>query len=220
VHGKTRVKDGIKCLWGKCAHEVIDLEDDAGRPENVFSKMEAWKEHVEKQHLTPLAWHMGDGPRGSTLGRSCLLHAEDILGGVKLTATDGNESDHFSYLLDSTGYQVTPSILEQAVESGSAAANNERRAAQRAARAQKKFSQWVYWCGPGFVPRLAIREGDFPARDADFKWQDPYQMLDEEYGDELRRAAKESDGLAPEKRVRVYSKDMPEELKRSLGVGY
>jgi len=219
VHGKTGIKDGIRCLWGKCAHEVIDLEDNGERPENVFGEMEAWKEHVEKKHLIPLAWHMGDGPRGSTLGRSCLLDAEDILmGGVKLTATDGNESDHSSYLLDSTGYQVTPSILEQAVEAGSAAANNERRAAERAARAQKKFSQWVYWCGPSFVPKPAIREGDFPARDADFEWQDPYRMLEEEYGDELRRAAKESEGLAHEKRVSVYSKEMPEELRRSLGV--
>jgi hypothetical protein len=34
-----------------------------------FSELETWQEHIERSHLIPLSWHLGDGPKGSTLGK-------------------------------------------------------------------------------------------------------------------------------------------------------
>jgi hypothetical protein len=37
---------------------------------NKFMTKAEWKSHINQRHLTPFAWHMGDGPKGTSL---CML---------------------------------------------------------------------------------------------------------------------------------------------------
>jgi hypothetical protein len=73
VHNKEQMSGAIVCQWAKCGltREVRDkrtLQSKVIHEEHDFADMEVFKDHVEKAHLVPFAWHMGDGPRGSTLG--------------------------------------------------------------------------------------------------------------------------------------------------------
>lgn len=90
VHGKavSPVNFGAKaCLWGKCGRggksrngddEEGDVEMGGMAQQELYGDEEAFKEHLEKAHIVPLSWHMGDGPRGSTIGMfilSFFLHS-------------------------------------------------------------------------------------------------------------------------------------------------
>lgn len=79
-----------ECLWGGCAEGSPVWFGSAGELEG----------HVEKAHLVPFAWHVGDGPK------------------VSLPGTPGAEEDGElpGYLFDAEGRQVTPSIRDQQVE--------------------------------------------------------------------------------------------------------
>lgn len=81
VHGKAVAPGefGAKaCLWGKCGKEGKsrngdgegegDVEMGGVKQTEMYGDEEAFKGHVEKAHIVPLSWHMGDGPRGSTIG--------------------------------------------------------------------------------------------------------------------------------------------------------
>jgi hypothetical protein len=73
VHNKKQMSGAIVCQWAKCglSREVRDkrtLQSKAIHENHDFADIQAFKDHVEKAHLIPFAWHMGDGPRGSTLG--------------------------------------------------------------------------------------------------------------------------------------------------------
>ncbi|KAK3683802.1 hypothetical protein B0T22DRAFT_468861 [Podospora appendiculata] len=90
VHG-----DAETCQWASCAARSdppLDLPTDA-----VF------QDHVDKAHLLPFVWHVGDGPRNSdSLDKAaCMRGDADPLPG---------------YLFDAEGRQVTPSVRGQEFE--------------------------------------------------------------------------------------------------------
>ena len=77
VHNKAKAYGAIACQWSKCGltRQVHDESTPKSTPEpkfvhedHEFAGMEEFMDHMEKAHLIPFAWHMGDGPRGSTLG--------------------------------------------------------------------------------------------------------------------------------------------------------
>jgi hypothetical protein len=77
VHGKgIRDKRGgwRECLWNGCEDYPIE-----------FADMEAWKDHMEKVHITAVAWELGDGP-----------------------VTTPSDVDPSAYLSDANGKQITP----------------------------------------------------------------------------------------------------------------
>jgi hypothetical protein len=88
VHGKVFAKGEFvpkACLWGKCGKSAGsksrngDEDVEMGGVEGgvvqreLYGDAEAFKAHLEKAHVVPLSWHMGDGPRGSTIGMFLLL---------------------------------------------------------------------------------------------------------------------------------------------------
>jgi len=59
VHGKSDEENQYLCLWRGCA----DKDD-------TFEDIPTWLGHVDKEHLQPVAWQLGDGPRGGLSGKS------------------------------------------------------------------------------------------------------------------------------------------------------
>ncbi|RDW72112.1 hypothetical protein BP5796_08146 [Coleophoma crateriformis] len=95
----------ISCLWAKC-------NNGTEIPERYqFKDLLNWRSHIEERHLKNVAWHMGDGPRGTSLDTE---------------GYDSGASRH-SYLIDKNGRQVTPSLAKQKIEPGRAKENNEKR---------------------------------------------------------------------------------------------
>ncbi|OAA77725.1 hypothetical protein LEL_04548 [Akanthomyces lecanii RCEF 1005] len=90
------------CLWGKCAGKSATQHDDAA----------ALAKHMERAHLVPMAWHVGDGPRNSWDWTTRL-------------EADGEAVPDF--LKDSDGNQVTPSTRDQEVEDILTYRNNRRK---------------------------------------------------------------------------------------------
>ena len=90
LHGKDPEDKKWRCRWVGCtsandANDALDTEQD------FFSSEEQWMRHIEKHHLTPIAWQLGDGP----------------IGGL----SDAHESDASeAYLSDAHGRQVTPRV--------------------------------------------------------------------------------------------------------------
>jgi hypothetical protein len=74
VHRKKLPSGVLPCLWRKCGtiHGVIDTSQHPNVSEKSFEfdATEHWQNHINKAHLVPLSWHMGDGPRGTSLGMS------------------------------------------------------------------------------------------------------------------------------------------------------
>ncbi|KAE8453185.1 hypothetical protein EG329_011252 [Mollisiaceae sp. DMI_Dod_QoI] len=115
VHGKKNGYGVRVCAWGKCGIKIeaeeVDENSKAPIPEErkvEFKSKKAWMEHMEKEHLVPFAWHMGDGPKATSLE-------------LKKPATID------PWLLDEDGNQVTPSVANQTIEAGIARVNNARR---------------------------------------------------------------------------------------------
>lgn len=65
VHG-TKIGDSIPCLWAKCGK--IELSAAETSDQSFFPTREQWQNHVNRAHLVPFSWHMGDGPKGTSLG--------------------------------------------------------------------------------------------------------------------------------------------------------
>jgi hypothetical protein len=57
VHGKSNEENQYPCLWRGCADK-----------DETFEDIPAWLGHVDKEHLQPVAWKLGDGPRGGLSG--------------------------------------------------------------------------------------------------------------------------------------------------------
>ncbi|KAG6148807.1 hypothetical protein E4U28_003268 [Claviceps purpurea] len=89
VHGRHRDKMPCVCRWGSC-------EEDS------FSNAQDWRAHLERAHLAPFQWHVGDGPRNTSDGLS-------LSEGEGLSALP-------DYLRGPDGEQVTPSIRDQELE--------------------------------------------------------------------------------------------------------
>ncbi|KAH6605045.1 stage v sporulation k [Trichoderma cornu-damae] len=83
-------KTPFACQWGKCA-QIASFA--------VFPDAQSLRAHVEKAHLVPFSWHVGDGPQNTGSPRHPL---------------DGEEIP--DYLKDEQGNQVTPSVRDQEVE--------------------------------------------------------------------------------------------------------
>lgn len=77
-HGKKE-NAMYSCLWKGCNTPKTtegrdELVPESGRvTQYEFKDEDEWKSHVEKRHLTPYAWHMGDGPQNS-LGMIYVFH--------------------------------------------------------------------------------------------------------------------------------------------------
>ncbi|KAK1007393.1 hypothetical protein LTS01_002621 [Friedmanniomyces endolithicus] len=103
VHGKANGRQEFECLWkgcqgdgqvgkGKGKQRLQEEDDDENEVEVArFPDLAGWLEHVNKSHLQPIAWKLGDGPRGGT--------------------SDYNNTDSEAYLSDAQGRSVTPRIL-------------------------------------------------------------------------------------------------------------
>lgn len=63
--------DGLHtCLWQGCQARSVDSSRNgkAKARSAAFSDIEHWINHVDKEHLQPIAWELGDGPRGGLSG--------------------------------------------------------------------------------------------------------------------------------------------------------
>ncbi|KAK5008361.1 hypothetical protein LTR28_004086, partial [Elasticomyces elasticus] len=115
IHGKDAPSGGYDCLWGRCAKthdnepnptdgEVKLVEDTAAKNgmgkqgsqdrSPHFSTFDEWTSHMDKKHLSPIAWRLGDGP------------------------ADGSDASEHSdaYLSDASGRRVTPLIVVPEVQ--------------------------------------------------------------------------------------------------------
>ncbi|KAK4241056.1 hypothetical protein C8A03DRAFT_12635 [Achaetomium macrosporum] len=90
----TPNESSLNCKWSTCACPPLLTR-------------EAFTAHIEKSHLAPFLWHVGDGPRNSTPSPTFSIHKDNNLAG------DGPLPP---YLFDSKGNQVTPSIRDQQLE--------------------------------------------------------------------------------------------------------
>ncbi|PMD35276.1 hypothetical protein L207DRAFT_637659 [Hyaloscypha variabilis F] len=112
VHNKKQPSGSRICLWGKCGakYEASDEATETGTLDerNRFMTKAEWKSHINQRHLIPFAWHMGDGPKGTSLS----IYPD---------------SEPSPWLKDKDGRQVTPSVHNQPIEEGRAKENNARR---------------------------------------------------------------------------------------------
>ncbi|KAE9380281.1 hypothetical protein N431DRAFT_361804 [Stipitochalara longipes BDJ] len=112
VHNKKQPSGGRLCLWGNCGmkHEASDetTETRTHDEQNEFTTKAEWKTHINRRHLIPFAWHMGNGPKGTSLSAK-------------------PDPDPSPWLKDEDGRQVTPSVRNQPIEEGRAKENNARR---------------------------------------------------------------------------------------------
>ncbi|KUJ12264.1 uncharacterized protein LY89DRAFT_203800 [Mollisia scopiformis] len=114
IHGSKNVEGVRFCAWAKCGIDAkgevgVDSEPPImGGREIAFKSRKEWKNHIEKSHLIPFSWHMGDGPKATVLD-------------IKPPPTVD------PWLLDKHGKQVTPSVENLTIESGVAKINNQKR---------------------------------------------------------------------------------------------
>jgi len=70
LHGISGEGGVYQCWWKGCASH---------RPNGAvasFGKVEDWLEHIKNEHLRPIAWKLGDGPRvKGTLGHTSALYS-------------------------------------------------------------------------------------------------------------------------------------------------
>ncbi|OQO09364.1 hypothetical protein B0A48_04762 [Cryoendolithus antarcticus] len=118
LHGRPGEDDEYACLWTKCK-----VGKGFDRPA-MFPDIAPWVKHVEKEHLEPIAWRLGDGPRSG------------------LPAT--HDSD--AYLSDSHGRSITPIIqpfsavnLKPSSAIDTSGLNKEARDAVRRLEARKRI---------------------------------------------------------------------------------
>ncbi|KAM0255799.1 hypothetical protein ACHAQJ_005386 [Trichoderma viride] len=83
-------KQPFVCRWGKCAQRATF---------DTFPDEPSLRAHIEKAHLIPFSWHVGDGPQNTDSPKPP-LEDEEIP----------------DYLQDEQGNQVTPSIRNQEIE--------------------------------------------------------------------------------------------------------
>ncbi|KAK3721391.1 hypothetical protein LTR37_003267 [Vermiconidia calcicola] len=111
VHGKSRAscggwKEEYDCLWKNCR---------AAGEEATFGDIEGWIGHVDQEHLKPIAWRLGDGPRSVKSNES--VSSSDLTDEiVYFDSLDSFMSLHSDsettpvYLNDAYGRNVTPII--------------------------------------------------------------------------------------------------------------
>ncbi|OQO00245.1 hypothetical protein B0A48_14032 [Cryoendolithus antarcticus] len=120
LHGRPGEDDEYACLWTKC-----NVSKGFGQPA-TFGQIEGWVKHVEKEHLEPIAWRLGDGPKSG------------------LPGIETHDSD--AYLSDSHGRSITPIIqpfsavnLTPATSIDTSGLNEQARDAVRRLEARKRI---------------------------------------------------------------------------------
>lgn len=106
VHG---LADPLVCRWGSCGRREWQGVTAFGREGDFY-------EHVDKRHLLPFVWHVGDGHRNGT----CLVDSSE-----EERVRDGGRVP--GYLLGPDGKQVTPWVKEQKLEDFLTWRKNRRR---------------------------------------------------------------------------------------------
>lgn len=76
IHGhKEGPTDQYHCHWKDCGKIITKSDPDTGRvtsslTAHTFDMFGVWNEHVEQKHISPIAWRLGDGPKGGISGKS------------------------------------------------------------------------------------------------------------------------------------------------------
>lgn len=76
IHGRPTVGSGrFECLWQGYEGSAKGVEVGKGKGKAsegdvgaMFGDLEGWVNHVDREHLRPVAWELGDGPRGGMSG--------------------------------------------------------------------------------------------------------------------------------------------------------
>ncbi|KAL1865199.1 hypothetical protein Daus18300_007326 [Diaporthe australafricana] len=87
VHGRA---DPLRCRWAGCRDKI-----------RMFAQAFEFQDHVDQEHLIPLAWHVGDGQRN-----------ERPIDSTGVGAPEGPPA----YLLGANGEQVTPWVKDQEIQ--------------------------------------------------------------------------------------------------------
>jgi len=74
VHRAKAAFGGIPCLWAGCGKVSFVQDRKTGRHNRVhqyldFGTEELWDQHMDKKHLEPFAWDLGDGPSAGPSGQ-------------------------------------------------------------------------------------------------------------------------------------------------------
>ncbi len=145
IHSKkTETETGgvWQCRWGKCArtraenealdtrYSLIRTHDDKENDDVIFDSKQKLQEHIEKCHMVPFSWYMGDGPKGPNLGSLPFCHILTLTHQtLELQNPAKEQAKLLSYLYDSDNIQITPSVFDppQTLEGGRAKDNNGKR---------------------------------------------------------------------------------------------
>jgi hypothetical protein len=73
VHGKSDQKGRFTCKWENCPKMIQVADKETGEVRQMpqyhyFPNQESMLEHVDKAHVGPIAWKLGDGPPDGLLG--------------------------------------------------------------------------------------------------------------------------------------------------------
>ena len=73
VHRAIAAFGGIPCLWKGCGKVSFLQDRKTGRHNRVhqyldFGTEDLWDEHMDRKHLEPFAWDLGDGPSAGPSG--------------------------------------------------------------------------------------------------------------------------------------------------------
>jgi len=73
LHLKQADHGGYDCLWVGCEKVKSFTDKTTNRTStriehDSFEAVSEWNEHIEKQHISPIAWELGDGPAGGISG--------------------------------------------------------------------------------------------------------------------------------------------------------
>lgn len=132
VHTKKLEANKVLCLWAKCRKL---LEDDAQKSNEVntsrlrFETKQELRDHLIKAHLIPFSWHMGEGPKATSLGMfSRSRNRKHLSNSISTDVTKRTDPSVSSpWLYDSAGNMVTPSLEGQHIEQGKPAENNAKK---------------------------------------------------------------------------------------------
>ncbi|KAL5630481.1 hypothetical protein BROUX41_000353 [Berkeleyomyces rouxiae] len=108
VHIRPIIRRAIatpRCLWAECGSSAAGVESEVPMGKK-FVTVTAMREHIEKAHMMPMNWHLGDGP----------THDPDCRGPQILRIGEPLPS----YLFDASGTQITPDIRSQQIENPAA----------------------------------------------------------------------------------------------------
>jgi len=95
LHGKPDAKGRFTCKWEGCSKIVQVADAETGEVKQIpqyhhHPNQELLFDHVEKAHVGPVAWKLGDGPPGGL--------------------SDSNATDSEAYMSDARGRRVTPRV--------------------------------------------------------------------------------------------------------------